>query len=75
MRKRLTKKPLHQRVDYLEKELHSQRGVTNSILEILQASGIIDALNGEDSDIISVDKTSALGFGAYKVHYKVNEVF
>lgn len=75
MRKRLTKKKLKKEIDFLQKQIFAQQRAADSIAEILQASGIIDAINGEDSDIIAIEKTDPFGFGTYKIHYKVNEVF
>jgi hypothetical protein len=75
VKKRLTKKRLKKEIDFLEKQIHAQTRATNSIVEILQASGIIDALNGEDAEIIAIEKTDPWGLGTYKTHYKINEVF
>ena len=76
MRKRLTKKRLKKHLEGLEKELITQRQQLDSTLKILQASGIIDALNdGQDTDIVTIKKNTFVGFGGYEVHFRVNEVF
>ena len=74
-KKRLTKKRLNKYIIDLDKQVQAQTRAINATIEILQASGIIDALNGEDSEIIAIEKTDPWGLGTYKTHYRVNEVF
>lgn len=72
MRKRLTKKKLNKYINDFSKELYDLQRQSNGIVEMLKASGIIEAL-GEGEDMVTI-RRNVLGM-SIDTHYKVNEVF
>lgn len=72
MIKRLTKKKLNKHINNLEKEVSYLRQQSNAIVEMLKASGLIEALD-ENEDMVTI-RRNVLGV-PFDTHYKVNEVF
>lgn len=72
MSKRIKKKHIIDSFKNLEKEVSYLRQQSNSIVEMLKASGLIEALD-ENEDMVTI-RRNVLGV-PFDTHYKVNEVF
>ncbi len=72
MSKRVKKKQVIESIKNLEKEVIHLRQQSNAIVEMLKASGLIEALD-ENEDMVVV-KRNVLGI-SMDTYYKVNEVF
>lgn len=72
MRKRSKRKEVIKHINDLSKEVYDLQRQSNAIVEMLKASGVIEAL-GEGEDMVTI-RRNVLGM-SIDTHYKVNEVF